>query len=97
MDCPPGVDGSDMSLPDDDEANSGAESGDTPRRSRLRLDTIDRVRRELVKLYREGRDGQRNTQDVSRLANVLAIVGRLIEGSDLEERIAALERARDQR
>jgi hypothetical protein len=52
------------------------------------------VRHELVKLYRQGRDGERDTQDVSRLANVLAIVSRLIEGGDLERRIEALEARR---
>lgn len=66
----------------------------SPPRKRLRLDSIDRLRHELVKLYRAGRDGERDTQDVSRLANVLAIVGRLIEGGDLERRVEALEARR---
>jgi hypothetical protein len=77
--------------------NDNADDGDAPRRCRLRLDTMDRVRRELARLYRDGRDGERDTQDVSRLANVLAIIGRMIEGSDLEKRIAALEVARQER
>jgi hypothetical protein len=77
--------------------NDDADDGDTTRRCRLRLDTVDRVRRELVRLYRDGRDGRRDTQDVSRLANVLALIGRLIEGGQLEARIAALEATRQQR
>lgn len=72
-------------------ASNRAASSSAPRRSRLRLDTMDRVRRELVRLYREGRDGARDTQDVSRLANVLSIVGRMIEGGELERRLEALE------
>jgi hypothetical protein len=51
-----------------------------PRARRSRLDSLDRVRREAVRLYREGRDGARPTGDVHRLAATLAIVGRLIEG-----------------
>ena len=52
----------------------------------------------MAKLYRDGRDGRRDTQDVSRLANVLALIGRLIEGGDLEKWIGLLEQqAKDQR
>ena len=64
-----------------------------PRRTRLRLDSVDRVRRELIKLYRQGRDGERGADDVAKLAGVLAIVGRLVEGDELEARLDALERA----
>jgi hypothetical protein len=67
-------------------------SGRTPRPPRVKLDTIDRVRRELARLYTEGRDGRRDVADVSKLASVLAIVGRLIEGGEIEKRIEALER-----
>ena len=38
--------------------NDDADDDNTPRRpSRLRLDTVDRVRRELVRLYRDGLHG----------------------------------------
>ena len=66
---------------------------DVPRRTRLRLDSVDRVRRELIKLYRQGRDGERGADDVAKLAGVLGIVGRLVESDDLEARLDALERA----
>jgi hypothetical protein len=75
------------------KANDAAVLANAPRRSRLRLDTMDRIRREVTRLYREGRDGERDTQDVSRLANVLALIARMIEGGQLEARIAALEAA----
>jgi hypothetical protein len=58
---------------------------------RLRLDTIDRVRRELVRLYLQGRDAHRDVTEVSKLAHVLALIGRLVEGSELERRLEALE------
>ena len=79
--------------------NDDADDADAPRpSSRVRLDSVDRVRRELVRLYKEGRDGKRDTQDVSRLANVLMFVVRCLEGAALEDRIAALERqAKEQR
>ena len=47
-----------------------------------------------MKLYRQGRDGERETEDVSKLANVLAIVACLIEGGKLERRLEALEQRR---
>jgi len=58
---------------------------------RLKLKTIDDVRAEMARLYREGKAGLRDVADVSRLANVLALLGRLIEGSDLERRLTAIE------
>ncbi len=67
----------------------------TPPRLRLKLNSIDDVKAEMARLYREGKAGQRDVQDVSRLANVLALLARMIEGSDLERRIAALEGGND--
>lgn len=77
---------------DDDEsrANAGDASNPTPR-LRLPLKTMDDVQNELARLYREGKAGRRPIADVSKLANVLGILGRLIEGVDLEGRIQALE------
>jgi hypothetical protein len=71
-----------------------ANAGDpltSPARLRLRLATADDVRRELARIYREGKAGQRDIADVSRLANVLQILNRCIETSDLERRVADLE------
>ncbi len=66
----------------------------TPR-LRLKLNSIDDVKAEMARLYREGKAGTRDVSDVSRLANVLALLARMIEGSDLERRIAALEGGND--
>ena len=46
----------------------------------------------MARLRRQARDGERDTQDFSRLANGLSILGRLIEGGNLERRLEALER-----
>lgn len=58
---------------------------------RLKLQTIDDVRAEMARLYREGKAGTRDVAEVSKLANVLALLGRMIEGSDIEKRLAELE------
>jgi hypothetical protein len=55
---------------------------------------MDRVRPELARTYVAARDGQLNTQDVNLLANGLSILGRLVEGGDIERQVVALERAR---
>jgi hypothetical protein len=55
---------------------------------------MDRVRRELARIYVKARDGEIDTQDFSRLANGLSILGRLVEGGDLEKRVEALEGTR---
>lgn len=62
-----------------------------PPRLRLKLQTIDDVRAEMARLYREGKAGTRDVGEVSKLANVLALLGRMIEGSDIEKRLAELE------
>ena len=82
-----------MAAPELLQPNNIASFPDAPRRTRLRLDSVDRVRRELIKLYRQGRDGERGTDDVAKLAGVLGIVGRLVESDELEARLDALERA----
>lgn len=63
----------------------------TPPRLRLPLSTVQDVRRELARLYREGKSGQREVGEVSRLANVLQILNRAIEGSEFEQRLERLE------
>ena len=90
-----------MAGPNDAAANNDADdAGEAiPRRvpTRLRLDSLDRVRFELVKVYRSARDGHRDVGDASKLAHILVAIARILEGSDLEKRITALEQAKDQR
>jgi hypothetical protein len=68
--------------------NDGDAENDATPRLRLKLATSQDVCRELARLYREGKAGQREVTD---MANVLQILGRLIETSDLEKRLEALE------
>jgi hypothetical protein len=62
-----------------------------PYERRTRLDNLDRVRRELSVLYDDGKRGKRDVVDVSKLANVLGLMGRLLEGGELRARIDAIE------
>jgi len=61
------------------------------RRFRAKLQSVNDVQSQLARLYREARSGSIRVEDASRLANILAILGRMIGDSDLEARIAALE------
>lgn len=74
---------------------SGA-SGATPRPARrkafrAKLTTIGDVQSQLARLYREARSGTIKVEDASRLANILAILGRMVADTDLENRLAELE------
>ena len=80
-----------MDSPEDEDLNNDAGMPGIPPLPRVRLDSLERVRREMTRLYTEGKHGRRDVREVSRLANVLALVARLIEGSDLERRLAVLE------
>ena len=63
----------------------------TPRRVRVKLETVTDARKEMSKLYREARAGKIDIADASKLTNILMLIGRMIESSDLEKRVAALE------
>lgn len=56
------------------------------------LSRLSEVRYELSKLYREARNGKINVSDATRLAYLLQVLAKIIEGSDLERRIEALEK-----
>lgn len=56
-----------------------------------RLNTVGGVRREICRLYREARAGSVAVSDASKLANILYIAGRLLEGQELEQRVHKLE------
>lgn len=58
---------------------------------RARLNSVRDVQSQLARLFREARSGTIKVEDASRLANILAILGRMIGDSDLEARIAELE------
>jgi len=71
------------------------ENDDTPHplKVRVKLNTVADVQRELAKLYRLARSKQMDVADASKLANILLMLARLMEGSSLEARLEALEGA----
>lgn len=60
-------------------------------RYRCRLDTAGQCRREMAKVYRESRSGLIDAQDASKSIWMLQSIARVIETSDLERRLEALE------
>ena len=60
-------------------------------RYRAKLDTIGDIKREMTKLYRETRSGLVDVQDATKLTWCLQAVAKVIETSDLEERVKKLE------
>ena len=59
--------------------------------ARIDLKTIDDIRLEMARVYREMRDSTIETADGTKLVYVLSAIGKLIELHDIEKRIAALE------
>ena len=56
------------------------------------LDNLKAVRRELSRVYKDSRQGRIPTSDGTRLAFILTAIAKVIEQSDLERRVEALER-----
>src|SRR3954449_8088638 len=89
---PGGVEGPDLDHSREEDAFGDNGLGEDPPPLRARLDTMARVRRELARVYREARAGRLDVADASKLANILQIMGRMIETSEVETRLDALER-----
>ena len=62
-----------------------------PRAFRAKLTTTREVAAQAARLFREARAGVIDTQSASRLANILAIVGRLLSDAELEAVTARLD------
>ncbi len=74
--------------------NSQNKAEQSPRGVRIGpLLTPGNVKVEAARLYKAARRGEVASADASRLASVLALILKVIEGADLEARIEALERA----
>ena len=70
---------------------AASESAAPPARLRLPLATAHDVARELARLYRSAKAGQTDVADASKMANILQILARVLESSDIEARIIKLE------
>lgn len=80
------------------EMNQPAETKEKPARRPpgIPLTKIGHVRDELAKVYREARRGDLGTNEAGKLTYILMAVKQVIETGDLEKRIEALERGREE-
>ena len=62
-----------------------------PTPPKIPLQSLEDVRREAARVYREARAGKIETADASRLSFMLQTIGKLIEAGTIERRIEALE------
>ena len=60
-------------------------------RYRVKLDTLSDIKREMAKVYRECRSNLIDAQTGTKLSWMLQGIAKVIESSDLEQRIEALE------
>ena len=61
------------------------------RLAKIDLHTLDDVRREMAKLYREARNGQIDTRDATRLVYILGELVKVFAVRELEARVKTLE------
>ncbi|WP_255398958.1 hypothetical protein [Nitrosovibrio sp. Nv6] len=64
----------------------------TPTPSKIRLNELEDIRREMARVYREARGGAMDTSEAGRLAYILTGIGKLIEATDIEKRLLQMER-----
>jgi hypothetical protein len=57
-----------------------------------RLDSLHGVRLELVRIYRETRQGKLESYEATRLTYILQVIAKVLEQGDLEQRIERLEK-----
>lgn len=61
----------------------------------IHLKSLDQVRLEMAKVYRDSRQGRIDVADGAKLVFMLSQVGKMIELTELERRLAALEDQRE--
>jgi hypothetical protein len=64
-----------------------------PPKVRKALSRVEHCRSEIASIFREARAGRLDVADASKLVNILAVLARLIESSDLEKRIEQIEKS----
>ena len=64
----------------------------TPTPPKIKLNTLEDLRRELARVYRDARAGTIDVSEAARLTYILTGVGKFIEAADLEKRLAQMER-----
>ena len=64
----------------------------TPTPSKIKLNELEDVRREMASVYREARAGRMDASEAGRLAYILTGIGKLIEATEIEKRLSQMER-----
>ena len=78
--------------------SSGGELMPAPRRTgRTNLHSIERVRQEMARCYREAKAGRIPAAEASRLTYILGEISKLLRDEALERRISELERLLEDR
>jgi hypothetical protein len=70
----------------------GTSGACTPTPSKIKLNELEDVRREMARVYREARGGKIDSSEAGRLAYILTGIGKLIEATVIEKRLEHLER-----
>ena len=63
----------------------------TPGRRKAQLNTLEGVRREMSRIYREAESGKRDTAEASKLIYMLGQIGKMLELTEIEARFRVLE------
>jgi hypothetical protein len=63
----------------------------TPQRRKAELDRLEGVRREMSRVYRDMESGKRDSQDESRLVCVLTQIAKVLELTEIERCLTAIE------
>jgi hypothetical protein len=63
----------------------------TPRRRKPQLATLEGVRVEMSRVYRDVESGKRDSQEGSRLVYVLTAIAKVLELTEIERRLTDLE------
>jgi hypothetical protein len=63
----------------------------TPTRRKAQLTSMEGVRCEMARIYREIESGKRDSQDGSRLVYVLTQIAKVLEFTEIERRLIVLE------
>ena len=74
---------------------SEAKRTEAPRRGPYvtrKLDSLEGIRKEVLRLYKDARRGSLDTLDCYRMATVLGMAAKLLESSELEDRVNQLEK-----
>jgi hypothetical protein len=63
----------------------------TPGRRKAVLNTLEGIRREMARVYRDAESGRRDTAEASKLVYILGQIGKVLEATEIETRLKLLE------